>query len=136
MWRYESICLLLGRKFSCDSSRALQMHLQPARPLYLPSLKHSINTEEHPRIRLPHINICATTQTPSQTQTFLHSACVHKILPTHRPICLIPFAVSIDVLDFYRASNPAVRIKSWPCAFLQAAGPHNGCVLEPKIGFI
>lgn len=136
MWRYESICLLLGRKFSCDSSRALQMHLQQARPLYLPSLKPSINTEEHPRIRLPHINICATTQTPSQTQTFLHSACVHKILPTHRPICLIPFAVSIDVLDFYRASNPAVRIKSWPCAFLQAADPHNVCILEPKIGFL
>lgn len=95
IWRYESISLLLCRTFSCDSGRSLQTHLQPARPLHLPCLKLSINTEEHPRIWLPHINRCTTTQTHSQTQTLLQSACVNKVLPTHRPICLIPFALSL-----------------------------------------
>lgn len=120
-----AFCWAEKKKKSCDSSWALQTHLQPARPLHLPSLKPGITTEEHPRIWLPHVNICAATQTPSQTQTFLHSACVNKVLPTHRPICLIPFAVSIDVLDFYRASNPVVRSKSWHCTFLQTTDTYS-----------
>lgn len=57
--------------FSCDSSRSLRTHLQPARPLYLPSLKLGINTEEYPGIWLPHSNRCTTTQTNSQTQPLL-----------------------------------------------------------------
>lgn len=69
IWTYESIRLLLRQTFSCDSGQSLQTHLQPARPLHLPSLKLSINTEEYPRIWLPHINRCTTTQTHSQTQT-------------------------------------------------------------------
>lgn len=69
IWRYESIRLLLHQTFSCDSGQSLQTHLQPARPLHLPSLKLGISTEEYPRIWLPHINRCTTTQTHSQTQT-------------------------------------------------------------------
>lgn len=98
IWRYESIRLLLCRTFACDSGPSLQTHLQPARPLHLPSLKLSINTEEDPRIWLPHINRCTTTQTHSQTQTVLQSACVNKVLPTRRPICLISFS-SFIVLE-------------------------------------
>lgn len=39
IWRYKSICLLLGRTFPCDSAWSLQTYLHPARLLYLPSLK-------------------------------------------------------------------------------------------------
>lgn len=70
IWRYESIRLLLRRTFSCDSGRSLQTHLQPARPLHLPSLKLSINTEEYPRIWLPHTNRCTTTQTHKRRHRF------------------------------------------------------------------
>lgn len=95
IWKYESICLLQCETFSCDSGSSLQTHLQPARLLNVPCLKFSINNEEHPSIGLPHINRCTSTQTHSQTHTRLQSACVNKALPTHRPICLIPFALSL-----------------------------------------
>lgn len=65
------------------------------RPMHLPSLKLGIRAEKDPMIGLPHINRCTTTQTHSRTQTQLHLACVNKVLPTHRPICLIPFALSL-----------------------------------------
>lgn len=81
IWRYESIRFLPRRAFSCDSGRSPQTHLQPARPLHLPPLKLGINGEEYPRIWLPHVNRCTTTQTRSPTQTLYSRLVLTKCFP-------------------------------------------------------
>lgn len=92
IWRYESICLLLRQTFSCDSGWSLQTHLQPARPLHLPSLKLGINSI--PRSDSHTLTDVQPRRHPAKRRQ-LQSAYVNKVLPTHRPICLIPFALSL-----------------------------------------
>lgn len=98
IWRYESICFLLGWTFSYDSGWSLLTHLQPAHLLHRPSLKLSIHSEQPPRIWLPHISSCTAMQMHNYTQACLQCQLVlSKVPPPHRAICLIPLSLSLSL---------------------------------------
>lgn len=102
IWKYESICFLLCRAFSCDSgSVSADTSATSASVASCHLLKISINTEEHPRTGLPHSNRRAAKHRHGYSQPVLT-----KCFPLTGQFVWFLFLfywVGIDVLDFYGA---------------------------------